>query len=344
MSNKSILESQVLHFLYSNDSPSTSDISQLIPIVSQKSVQRVLQGLVQSEHVEQQGQNKGRRYSISHKGVLFRQLLSHELDDSRLDSLESITFNYNIWEMLSSVELFSPDQKLRMEDAVKHYKQKMSQVDDTLRQKEIERFTVEFSWKSSQIEGNTYTLLETEQLLLNNMASNSKTSMEAQMILNHKLVLDNVFEKPKYYDVLSVSGLIYLHADVVEGLGVKSGLRTGRVGVSGSLYRPLKSLDQIRTELENMVSVVSGKNVLEQVFIFSVCIPYLQAFTDGNKRTARLAANIRLIQNELPPLSYRAVSVDRYRTAALAFYEYNSLSMFSELFVEQLAWSAENYF
>lgn len=45
---------------------------------------------------------------------------------------------------------------------------------------------IEFSWKSSAIEGNTYSLLGTEALIKNNIIGEGKTKEETQMILNHK--------------------------------------------------------------------------------------------------------------------------------------------------------------
>lgn len=52
--------------------------------------------------------------------------------------------------------------------------------------KELERLAIDLSWKSSQIEGNTYSLLETERLLKDKETASGKTKEEAIMLLNHK--------------------------------------------------------------------------------------------------------------------------------------------------------------
>ncbi|MBK7649577.1 MAG: hypothetical protein IPJ20_00950 [Flammeovirgaceae bacterium] len=49
-------------------------------------------------------------------------------------------------------------------------------------------FLIELSWKSSQIEGNTYDLLDTEQLLKFNIKAPNHSEEEAIMLLNHKAI------------------------------------------------------------------------------------------------------------------------------------------------------------
>jgi hypothetical protein len=60
--------------------------------------------------------------------------------------------------------------------------------------KEYERLTVELNWKSSHIEGNTYSLLETEALLKDRQEASGHSKEEAIMILNHKKTLDYIRE------------------------------------------------------------------------------------------------------------------------------------------------------
>ena len=70
--------------------------------------------------------------------------------------------------------------------------------------KEMERLGVDLSWKSSQIEGNTYNLLETERLLLEKEEAKGKTKEEAIMLLNHKEALDFILDNPDYLQYLSI--------------------------------------------------------------------------------------------------------------------------------------------
>ncbi len=69
----------------------------------------------------------------------------------------------------------------------------------------LKRLAIDLSWKSSQIERNTHSLLETERLLKDKPTAAGKTIDEATMLLNHKEAIlemctiinsrDNIFEK-----------------------------------------------------------------------------------------------------------------------------------------------------
>lgn len=105
--------------------------------------------------------------------------------------------------------------------------------------KEFERLAIDLSWKSSQIEGNTYSLLETERLLKDKVTAAGKTKEEATMLLNHKDALDFIKENHDYLYPLSVSKIEDLHSFLTKELSVERNLRKRRIGISGTNYRPL---------------------------------------------------------------------------------------------------------
>lgn len=72
-------------------------------------------------------------------------------------------------------------------------------------------------------------------------------------------------------------------------------------------------------------------------------ISYIQPFEDGNKRTARLAANAVLLAYKCAPLSYRSIDESDYREASLVFYELNSIMPFKKIFISQYEFAAKNY-
>jgi len=71
---------------------------------------------------------------------------------------------------------------------------------------------IDLSWKSSQIEGNTYSLLETERLLKEKETESGKTTEEAIMLLNHKEAIDFIVENPDYLIPLSVPKIEDIHS------------------------------------------------------------------------------------------------------------------------------------
>ena len=78
--------------------------------------------------------------------------------------------------------------------------------------------------------------------------------------------------------------------------------------------------------------------------MLALMVAYIQPFADGNKRTARMLSNAVLMAYDYPPLSYRNVDVNEYRSAIIVFYEINNLFNFKRIFVNQLEFAVNNYF
>ena len=211
--------------------------------------------------------------------------------------------------------------------------------------KEMERLGIDLSWKSSEIEGNTYTLLETVNLLKDKIEAKGKKREEAIMLLNHKAALKAIVEQSAYFKELSLARMEDVHSVLIEELGVERNLRHIRVGISGTRYRPLEVESQIREAVEDMCALVNGKSdPYEKALLALLLIAYIQPFTDGNKRTSRLMANSLLISRSLCPLSFRTVEANDYRAALLLFYEQNNISAFKKMFLEQIEFAMKEYF
>ena len=209
----------------------------------------------------------------------------------------------------------------------------------------MERLGIDLSWKSSQIEGNTYSLLETERLLKEKQTASGKTKEEAVMLLNHKDALDFVLSDPDYLKQISVRRIEELHALLTKELNVDKGIRKRRVGITGTNYYPLDNEHQIREALEDSCRLINGKeNVFEKALLALVLLSYIQAFSDGNKRTARITSNAILIANNYCPISFRTVDSVDYKKAMLIFYEQNNISAFKKIFIEQFAFAVRTYF
>ena len=93
---------------------------------------------------------------------------------------------------------------------------------------------IDLSWKSSQIEGNTYSPLEKERLLKEKKTAAGKTKDDAIMLLNHKDALDFIIENPDYVSPLSISRIEDIHSMLIKELAVDRNIRKRRVGFSGT--------------------------------------------------------------------------------------------------------------
>ena len=140
------------------------------------------------------------------------------------------------------------------------------------------------------------------------------------MLLNHKAALRFILDTPDYLNSLSVSAIEDIHSILVRDLNVNRNIRTNRVGITGTNYRPLDNDFQIKEAMQS------------------------QPFADGNKRTARIVSNALLIANKSCPLSFRTVDSIDYKKAMLVFYEQNNITPFKKIFIEQFKFAVENYF
>jgi len=205
----------------------------------------------------------------------------------------------------------------------------------------LHRLLIDLSWNSSRLEGNTYSLLETQRLLDLGETAEGKAAEETQMILNHKAAIEMLAEQAEEigfnrYTILNLHALLSdnLLADPAAG----GRLRTRAVGISGSVYHPLEVPQAIDERFDEILAKASAiEDAFEQAFFVMVQIPYLQPFEDVNKRVSRLAANIPLIKQNLCPLSFVDVPPEDYLGALLGVYELNRVEYLRDVF----AWAYE---
>jgi len=160
----------------------------------------------------------------------------------------------------------------------------------------LNRLLIDLSWASSQLEGNTYSRLDTERLIEFGQAAEGKDALETQMILNHKDAIEYLVRDPEHAS-LSTDTIIALHAFLSDGLMADpracGRIRRRAVEIGGSVYMPV-ALPQRLEELFGIVIQMAAEidDPFEQAFFLMVHLPYLQPFEDVNKRVSRLAANI----------------------------------------------------
>jgi Fic family protein len=211
----------------------------------------------------------------------------------------------------------------------------------------LNRLLIDLSWNSSRLEGNTYTLLDTERLLAGGMEAENKSSLEAQMILNHKDAIEFIINgateiEINRYTILSLHAL--LSDNLLPDPAASGRLRNHPVGITKSVYTPL-AIPQLIEEMFELVLTKAArvKDPFEQSFFLMVHLPYLQPFDDVNKRVSRLAANIPFVKHNLSPLSFIDVPRDVYVNGQLAVYEFNRVELMKEVYIWAYERSAARY-
>lgn len=312
--------------------------------ISLVTVKRLLSRMAREGALAVSGSGRSTGYLLTPTGRLFAAIDPHNYIMIEPDSrFGRNSYDFNLLPHFNS-PLFTEAEKTILESATSYYNQQTQNLSDTIRRKELERLVIELSWKSSKIEGNTYTLLETEKLLLENIEAPGRDRKETQMILNHKEAFTFICEHASEFKKLTKHNLEDVHSLLIKDLGVSTGLRENLVGITGSIYRPLDNRFQIAEAVQELSNAITRlTSPYEKALLGILGISYIQPFEDGNKRTGRLIGNALLLSHELAPLSYRSVSENEYREAILVFYELGSLEPFKNIFISQYDFAARNY-
>jgi Fic family protein len=199
------------------------------------------------------------------------------------------------------------------------------------------RLLIDLSWNSSRLEGNTYSLLETERLLELGEAAEGKDALEAQMLLNHKAAIELLVEQAAEVDFNRYT-ILNLHAVLSDNLLADpqacGRLRARPVGIAKTVYYPLAVPQLIEECFQQILDTAAAiADPFEQSFFAMVHLPYLQPFEDVNKRVSRLAANLPLIRQNLCPLSFVDVPERAYIDGILGVYELNRIELLRDVFV-----------
>jgi hypothetical protein len=213
----------------------------------------------------------------------------------------------------------------------------------------LKRLLIDLSWASSKLEGNTYSLLETERLLELNEAAQGKAAFETQMILNHRNAIEFLVQSATDEDI-GVNGYTIrnIHALLADNLlrdpSAVGRLRTSVVGIGGSVYLPLDGGAVLSEAFDQLIATAAAiREPYEQSFFLMAHLPYLQPFEDVNKRVSRLAANIPFIKHNKCPLSFIEVPERPYVDGLLAVYELNRIELLRDVFVWAYERSARRY-
>ena len=314
----------LLHIL--NGKTTVSAIGEQLPDVTIRSIQRALVRLHEMGIVEKEGSNHP-TYAINYTSVL-KQTIADKLLEN--DGRPISNFNHRLITWLDSLtqqkldELFGDDT--------------IQESDTQMSAKELEHLTIELSWKSSALEGNTYTLLDTQLLLAEGIKAKNRTEFETQMILNHKNAIAFIVQNGDLFrSNLVFSSVEELHRIIGYNLGIERGIRKKLVKITTSNYEPLANPHQLREYSDRMLGIINrAANPFAKALLALALLPYLQAFEDGNKRTGRMLANALLIHSIGRGFSLRKTDARSLALGYLAFYEFNSLRSLSKILKNEL--------
>jgi fido (protein-threonine AMPylation protein) len=348
MENLNELHIKILRFIHENAPVSSSEILRGVRTpIALATLKRALHSLMGASLIESEGKGRATRYRVIPRQLVLMPLDTEMYFRKEIDE-RKILDSYNhelIREVLNGIDLFTTREKEHLNALQRKFEENIKGLSNQQFKIEFEKLAIDLSWKSSQIEGNTYSLLETERLLKEQQKASGKSKEEATMLLNHKNALDFLLDHPDYLSSLSLAKLEELHSLLIQDLKVERNLRRRKVGITGTNYKPLDNEFQIRDAIQEMCHLINSKqNVFEKALLALVLISYIQPFEDGNKRTARIISNAILMNGKYCPISFRTVDSLDYKKAMLVFYEQNNISAFKQIFIEQFDFAVNTYF
>ena len=221
--------------------------------ISKITVIRDLDFLLKNKLIKKEGKARNVHYLPYSKNELF---IEYDIDNYfKIDvdnrNIKYLNFNFEIFKNLKNI--FSTSELKKIENMSNIFSEKIAKLPPAILKKEYERLLIELSWKSSQIEGNTYSLLDTEILIKENIEATGHKKEEAIMILNHKRALEFIFENKDYFNELSLKKIEELHYLLTQNLNVNKGLRKTPVGITGTNYKPLSNELEIKEAMEKLI-------------------------------------------------------------------------------------------
>lgn len=339
----------------SRNGVSLSELLTRHPEIARRTAQRILANLIESSQITARGEGRARRYfATEHRAE------THALNTDTdafptfiplsADSRDILAYINQPTEARKPVgyqrdflEAYRPNETWYLSESLRRQLHRMGKTADatepagTYTRAVLNRLLIDLSWASSHLEGNTYSRLDTRQLIEQGKAAQGKAAIETQMILNHKTAIELLVENIESAEFNRYT-LMNLHSALAENLlpnpADEGRIRQHAVDIGKRTYRPLSTPQQI----EEALDVLLGKanqiaDPFEQSFFMMVHLPYLQPFADINKRTSRLAANLPLFRANLCPLTFLDVPEQAYSRATLGVYEMTRVELLRDLYI-----------
>jgi Fic family protein len=340
-------QQDIFFIILKNEPIGTSGISDRIAQkVSIPTINRELSKLKEEKIIFSEGRGPGTKYRINLHGLISANINPEDYFKIDIDNRKILEkYNPSIFDCLKEMSLFTKKEIGLLDKMTHAYNKKLERTSTANYKREFERLMIELSWKSSQIEGNTYDLLDTEQLLKYNIPAPNHTEEEAIMLLNHKAAIEYTRENADLFSHLSINKIVDIHTLLTQKLGISKSIRNRLVRITGTNYTPPDNQFVIEEEVENLCKSVNAiDNAFEKALRTLLLISYIQPFDDGNKRTARLTTNAVLMAANKCPLSYRSISPGEYKKSVLLFYELNNVTAFKRIFIDQYQFAVDHYF
>lgn len=169
-----------------------------------------------------------------------------------------------------------------------------------------ESLSLEWTYNSNSIEGNTMSLRETQMVIQEGITIKGKSLREHFETHNHDKAIDYLYTivnddyQLRSIDILSIHGLVL--RSIEDDFAGR--LRNGGVRISGANFMP-PNANKVSDYLDELIDFINtnplGLNDIELATIYHHKLVWIHPFFDGNGRTVRLSMNLLLMRCGFPP-------------------------------------------
>jgi len=214
--------------------------------------------------------------------------------------------------------IFNAELIKRLEEIKLGYKEIVRKLNQKQLQDIVDRFTVNFTYESNAIEGNSLTLKDVTLILHEKKTINGKELREIYETLNTREAMELIFSNKLR---IREKDIIRLHKILVRNTGITTGYKRlpnfllGRKTVTTPPEKVSKEMDNLMMWYHKNKDVHPLKRAVE----FHGKFEKIHPFEDGNGRVGRLLINIILLNHNYPPLIIRKIQRLSYFNCLEAF-------------------------
>ncbi len=200
-----------------------------------------------------------------------------------------------------------------------------------------EEFTVEYTYNSNAIEGNTLTLRETD-LVLRGLTIDKKPLKDHMEAVGHKEAFDFVTELVKEKCEINERVIKQIHylvlADKKDDRGVYRRVPVRIMGAAHETAQPYLIVTKMEELLRNYLA--SEEHIVTKLARFHIELEGIHPFIDGNGRTGRLLVNLELMKAGYPPIDIKFTDRIAYYNAFDEYHVKHNLKAMESLFAKYI--------
>lgn len=169
-----------------------------------------------------------------------------------------------------------------------------------------ESLSIEWTYNSNSIEGNTMSLRETQMVLQEGITVKGKSLREHFETHNHDKAIDYLYSIINETYILRSIDILSLHGLVLRSIeeDFAGRIRNGGVRITGANFTP-PNANKVPDLLDELIDFINTNplnlNAIELATIFHHKLVWIHPFFDGNGRTVRLSMNLLLMRCGFPP-------------------------------------------